>query len=260
MKKNIILLGGLMTCLALFATVSSAQQGTSSIKREIRASSTVEKQKLQNDLKQRSDEARSELAQKREEIRKEIEKNREEFRKEISDKKAEVKKIATIKRVELIDRLRIVKDEKKQQIVLSIGDQFQQINAKVLSNLTNILAKEEGIIQKISSRADVVTLQGGDVTALKESIVIANNALAKAREAIVAQTAKVYTIAVKTEAALKSDIGITKQSLEKDLSGVRDLVKAVHESVKDVAALFEKIPGAEKMKVLQVSSASSTNQ
>lgn len=280
-----------MTCFALIATITLAEnttvkknfpirqeirdiKATTSTTREaiknevrtdikdIRASSTADRKVLQDELKKKTEEARKEFVQKRDEAKKEIEKNREEFRKEISDKKVEVKDLITKKRVELSEKLKVIKDEKKKQIAIKVGDEFQQINSKVLANLTNILTKEEVILQKISSRADVIALQNGDVTLLKESIVNANTALTKARDAIVAQTAKVYTIAVKTEETLRGDTGATRQLLEKDLSDVRDLVKAVHESIKDAAEIFGNTPGVEKIKVLQVSTSteSSTNQ
>jgi hypothetical protein len=275
MKIKLTLLAGFTICLALVATVTFAEEATtaSPIRQEIKkgvrteikdikASSTEERKQLQDELRKKAEEARAEFAQKREEARKEIEKDRNEFRAQITEKKAEIKKLITTKREELASKLKVIKDEKKQQIALNIGDQFQQINAKVLANLTNIITKEEIILQKISSRVDILSIQNSDVTSLKDALSSANAALATARAAIVSQTAKVYTIAVKTEATLKNDTSTTKQLLEKDLNGVRDVVKALHESVKKVAEIFEKTPGVEKMKVVEVSTstASSTNQ
>lgn len=279
MKRNLILLG-LVFCFAFVASITMAQTSAKDVRaatsttrqaikgefrddiKNIKASSTEERKQLQDELKKKAEEARVEFTQKRDESRKEIEKDRAEFRTQITAKKAEIKNLITTKREELVNKLKVVKDEKKQQIALNISDQFQQINAKVLANLTSIVTKEEIILQKISSRTDIISIQNGDITALKEGLSLANSALVKAREAIIAQTAKVYTIAVKTEATLKSDTGTTKQLLEKDLNNVRDIVKALHESVKNVAEIFEKTPGVEKMKVTETSTstASSTNQ
>lgn len=263
MKRNSILLCGLVICFVLDTSAVAAQQvSIAPIKQDTRipvnTNSSVNKQ-LQEELKQKASEALKEFTQKREEIKKEIDKNREEFKKDIAEKKTEATKIKTAKRAELAEKLKIIKDEKKQQIVLKIGDQFQQINNKVLANITNLLVKEESILQKISSRADSIGFQNSSSTDLKGSIALANADLAKAREAIVAQTAKVYTIAIKTEATLKNDTSITKQLLEKDLNNVRNFAKAAHESVKRAAEVLKRIPGIENIKILQSTSTSSSN-
>lgn len=227
----------------------------------VRNSASTSRAELQNELKKKAEEARLEFTKNRDEARAEMEKNRVEFRKELVDKKLEAKEQIAKKRAELAEKLKVIKDEKKQQIALKVGDQFQQINTKVLANFTSTLSREEVILQKLSSRADVLSIQGVDTASLKEAMSFVQTEISKARDAIVAQTAKVYTIAVKTEATLKNDTGSTRQELQRDLNTVKTLIKSVHDALKNAADIFGDTDGANKMRVSQPSTTtSSTNQ
>jgi len=250
-----------------FALESKATGTKQIIKKEVRseistlrASSTEARLELQKEMINKAEESRKMFADKRAEAKKEIDAAREDFRSKIEASKTKVQEQIKIKRTELSEKLKVVKDEKKKETALRVGDEFQQINTKVLARFTGILAKEESIIQKISSKADVIEIGGGDSVQIKADLVIATKSIADARAAIVAQTAKVYTISVKTEAGLRNDTDEVRQLMQQDLSVVRNLVKSVHEAVKKAFDSLEKNPNAQKNKIqTATTTASSTN-
>lgn len=166
---------------------------------------------------------------------------REEFKKQFDAKKEEVKKKIEDEKIRLTEKLKTIKDERKKEVVKKISGQFQEINTRRLEHFSNVLKQMEEVLAKVKARAEKATTGGADTSALTAKIAAFETAVTTARAAIVAQSAKVYSIEITTEDHLKNNTGATRQALQADLKTVFDLVKNAHESLKMVMKELSKI-------------------
>ncbi len=172
---------------------------------------------------------------------KDMDARREEFKKQFESKKEEAKKKIEDEKVRLAEKLKTIKDERKKEVIKKISGQFQEINTKKLEHFSNVLKQMEGVLVKIKARAEKATAGGADMSALNVKIAAFETAVTTARAAIVAQSAKVYSIEVTTDEHLKNNTGATRQALQKDLKTVFDLVKNAHEALKGITKELAKI-------------------
>lgn len=148
-------------------------------------------------------------------------------------RREEIKQKFDDEKVRLGGKLKTIKDERKRNMVKKVNEQFQEINTKKLEHFSNALKQMEEVLLKIKTRA-VKASAGADTSTLNTKIATFETAVTVARAAIVAQSAKIYSIEITTEDNLKNNTGVTRQALQADLKTVFDLVKNAHESLKDI--------------------------
>lgn len=159
---------------------------------------------------------------------------REEFRQRFESRKEEVKKKFEDEKVRLGEKLKKIKDERKKEMVKKINEQFQELNTRKLEHFSSVLDQMEEVLVKIKARAARATIGSADMSVLNTKIAAFETAVTTARVAIVAQSAKVYSIEITTEGNLRNNTGVTRQALQGNLKTVFDLVKTAHESLKDI--------------------------
>lgn len=148
-------------------------------------------------------------------------------------RREEIKQKFEDEKVRLGGKLKTIKDERKRNMVKKVNEQFQEINTKKLEHFSNALKQMEEVLLKIKTRAAKASA-GADTSTLNTKIATFETAVTVARAAIVAQSAKIYSIEITTEDNLKNNTGVTRQALQADLKTVFDLVKNAHESLKDI--------------------------
>ena len=203
----------------------------SDVREEARQSLKDFKGNLQQELQMRRQEAQQLIEQKREELKQQIETKREEAKTKIEAAREQLKQ-----------KLTTIKDERKKQIVEKLGADIQELNSRRVEHFTNVADKLDKVLANIKSRMDKAEANGKDVTAVKAAITSAESAITAARTAITAQAGEVYTIAVSTEAKLKTDVGVTRQKLQNGLEVVRKALQAAHDAVRNVATTLAQIP------------------
>ena len=211
---------------------------------------------------------------KKEEFNKLKKEKREEFKAMVDKKKEDLKDRMETKRKDLKDKLKVIKDEKKKQIVEKIDQRLDERNEKTLNHFSNVLEKLEEILGRISSRTDKAEANGKDVSSVRTLITEAESAIAASRSAIAAQSGRTYPITftgVSTtststpETNLRADVGKARQALHNDLVKVRETVFAAREAVKKAAVALAQIPRVNELEIEDSStstpaSATSTNQ
>jgi hypothetical protein len=173
-------------------------------------------------------------------------------------------------------RLADIQDKVKQQQAQSLAQQFENINTSWTDKFVQTLNQYDAILQKVQDRANIAATDGKDITATTATILVANNAIASARLAVVAQVAKTYTLATSTVAtvttatttpkgqgelikALRTSFNSLHQTLFKDLFALRDGPMATTRKAVQVAIqTLGKIPGVDGGQA--TSTATTTNQ
>jgi outer membrane murein-binding lipoprotein Lpp/gas vesicle protein len=221
----------------------SAQTSTGS---EVRPNAV--QQRLQEQRDKISESVRQQLEERRAEMQRNIDAKRAQFQSAVEDKKALVQE----KREELMrtfrEKVQNVRDEQKRNILIRLEEQLPQVQERILKNMTASLDRIEGVLEKISSRAEELAQGGADVSAVRTAIVAAEEAISRARTAIQNEAGTTYTIDVSDEEEVKENFGIVRAQLAKNLQAVRNAVKAAQESVR--ATLVElKKAGAEKPEI-----------
>ncbi len=138
-------------------------------------------------------------------------------RAEVGDRMELRKDIRASNAAEFKEKLLKIKDEKKRLIVEKLDSRFNEVNVKRTAKMTKHLDRMSSILDKVT----------GDVTS-------ARTAIQTARDAVVAQTEKIYVITINTEANLKTDVGKVRSQLEADLKAVNELVVAARKAVQAI--------------------------
>ncbi len=209
---------------------------------EVRTKVQEKRQEVRVNAQETREEIRVRTREATEAFKKETEQRKEELKTRVEQKREELKTRVETKREELKQRLEKVKDERKKQAVERIDRQMDELNDRLLKHYLSVLGKLSDVLVRISARADRAEEKGVDVAAVRTAIDVANSAIAAARSAIETQSGKTYTVQVSTEEGLKNDVGTARQALHNDLAMVRSVVKAAHESVRQVATTLAQLP------------------
>ena len=178
---------------------------------------------------------REEMMKNREANRAQIEQTRANFKLQIDAKREETKKNVEAKKAELQQKIAGIKDERKKNLALTINDKFQDLNKKATEQLSQTVTRQEEVIQKIKDRVATLTEQGKDASVVTTKLSDAESKIAGLRAQILAQSAKVYTIAVTTEATLRPDTEKTRDAIRTDIETIRTSVKAVSDILRSTA-------------------------
>ncbi|KKR89118.1 MAG: hypothetical protein UU85_C0003G0035 [Candidatus Wolfebacteria bacterium GW2011_GWA2_42_10] len=262
----------LLSAGALILPTAAQTSGTSAtpfrqqirdIQQDFRQNIEEVRQNLKGEISQLREGALEEFKEKRLEAKNLIEQKREEFKNTIEEKRAQLQSQIQKNREDLKNRLIKIKDERKKQTVERINNQINELNERRLDHFSDVLEKLEKVLDRIGSRADKAEAHGLDISAVRTAITEANNVIAASRAAIAAQAGKTYTIIISTEAALRTDVGKTRQVLHDDLTKVQETVKAAREAVKKAAVTLAQIPRVDELEVATstaTSTATSSNQ
>lgn len=153
-----------------------------------------------------------------------------------------------------------IKDEKKQKAAEKILNQFDHINRVSTDHFLSVLDKLDAVLQKIKSRAEKAASDGKDLTAAKQAIQKAEQSIKIAREAVIAQAAKTYTVDSSVIAGAVADEGKNsivsklrerfkelRKQLFNDLAALRGgAMKSAREAVHAAAEALAKVPNIDK--------------
>jgi uncharacterized protein YqgV (UPF0045/DUF77 family) len=198
------------------------------------------------ELKERREDRRSDLKTEREMHKTELENKRNEFKDSLEERRTEAKEEFAAKRDELKEHLKRIKDERKKEIVERLNNHFHELNNRKLDHYSRILDKLDGVLERISARAERAHENGIDIQRVKDAISSAENKITDARNLILAQSKKTYPITVSTEDKLKTDISAVRQTLQADLKKIHDAVKTAHEAVREAAKILRQIHPEDK--------------
>ncbi len=147
----------------------------------------------------------------------------------------EAKSRITAQREKTKERLSGIRDKEKQQKAERIAEQFDKLNQKWTDHFIQQLDRYGAILLKIQERADIAATNGKDTTATNAAIKSANTAIENARTAVIAQTAKIYTL---DTSAVTATASTTQSSQAELMKGLRTSFKNLHTALfKDLFAL-----------------------
>lgn len=212
------------------------------IRKEVRTEVKRNQEDARHNIEEAKREAGSNIHAAKESFRaqkEELDQRREEFKEIIKNEREALANRIKEKREELKERLDKIKDERKKDIVERIDQSMDGLNDRMVKHFNQVLDKMEDILGRIGERADRATERGQDVSAVRSAMDEAIVAISSAREAIRVQAGKTYTINITDEATLRNKVGEARQLLHRDLSAVRDEVKAVHDAIRKAATAFE---------------------
>ncbi|MFA6386231.1 MAG: hypothetical protein WCW04_00460 [Candidatus Paceibacterota bacterium] len=178
----------------------------------------------------------------REAKKNEFELKKEEFKKEMELNKEEQKAKMEANKEKFKADIAKIKDEKKQVTVEKIVAKIAELNTKAVNNLNEITDKIEESLLRIEARANDADTRGIDVASTRTLIEKAKSSITEVKALILAQSGKVYTANITTEAELKAAMSGIKESLNTDIKALRDQVKVVHENVKSAATTLAQTP------------------
>ncbi len=176
------------------------------------------------------------------EVRDQIKDKRENLRDAISQKREELKEKVETERAELKAKLAKIRDERKKSVVEKIDNEIKKLNERMVDHFADVVSKLQKTLDRITERMDRAASRGLDVSTVKTALSEADNAIAAAEAAIKDQAAKTYTVSIKEEGTLKTDISEVRKQLNEDLRKVRDSVFAAREAVRKVAVALAQIP------------------
>ncbi len=201
--------------------------------------------------------------EKQEQFREQQKQRQEDFLKQVEEKREALKTALEQKREEFKQSLEKIKDARKKTIVERIDGNMGSLNERLTNHFTEVLKKLDGILERISVRADKAEANGTDVAAVRTAVTVAQGTIASARSAVEEQVSKTYDIQIQDESTLKSNVGETRKKLRDDLAAIHATVKTAYTAVRAAATTLAQIPKVDEMEVEQEGSgninASGTN-
>ena len=160
-----------------------------------------------------------------------------------ANKLADLKERLATRSAALKQKLARFKDKAKATRVENLNENLNTVNANVTSALEKNLSNIEMALQKLKVKAEEAESAGKDVTALKSDIVKVEGEWSEASDALNAQMAKDYTIAVNTESTVKADAEAARNTLRTDLklthSAIKEARDALANAVKNAISSME---------------------
>lgn len=126
------------------------------------------------------------------------------------------------KKAEFRERVREIRDEKKQQILEHINQQLTLINDRATKAMLKHLERLQSLLEKIKTRVPAV-----DIT-------LAQAKIDEAKALVEAQAVKEYVIEFNDETGLRIGASTAKTKLRADLKAVREKVRLARQAVVDV--------------------------
>ena len=190
----------------------------------------------------RGQEMRHVAQEERKEMQKEIQIQKKAFREMVQEKRLELKDKIAKEKTELKTRLKNVSDVKKKEMVENIGNILNEINERRVTHATDVVEKVEKVLVRTGERMTRAGTRGVDINAIQTEYTAAEAAIVAAKAAIEAQSKKVYTMTVSTEAKLRDDVTSVRMTFHTDLKAMQSAVRAAHTAVQNVALALAKVP------------------
>lgn len=180
-------------------------------------------------------------------VRERLMDRREEFLKRLEAVKERRQEKLQSMRERLKERLEDVPDERKQAIAKSLAERLNVVNDTHADNELRFLEKNENLLGKIEERASALKNKGADISAVTTAIANAQGDISNAKEAVLAQKDKVYSLDQnstepigKTFAGLVSQMNRDHQALRNDsLKTAKNSVRSALMALKDVTKSFK---------------------
>lgn len=193
------------------------------------------KMEARNDINRLRQSGREISQQMNNEARVEILKSREEFKAQMETRKVELQAKIDVKREELKKKLAGIKNEKKIALSLNINDKFQALNKKAVERLAESVDRQEDAVKRLKERMSNPAFSSQNNSSVSVQIANAETKIAEVRAKLTAQSAKVYTVNVTTEAALKANTEAQRLALRSDIDVLHDSIKDVSELIRSAA-------------------------
>lgn len=161
----------------------------------------------------------------------------------VTEKIGNLKERIATKEAALRERLAKFKDKEKAQIVERISTNFNKINSNWVDHANKFLANVTRILEKLQQKVNDQAAAGKDATAANAAITTAKAKIASASAAVALQSAKEYTATISGEAAAKSEIKSTRESLRDDWEIIRRLLIDARQAVGDAIEIAAKTLG-----------------
>jgi len=230
----------------------SIREGLQNSLRLIQQNTDLSPDEIKSEALRVRKEARDMIQTKAEEARRQIVENREEFRKQLEEGREEARTTLEQNREALQQKIAALKDERKKESVADFSEKTSDLNVRYTDHLTAVVNNIEVISQGIISRMEKASVDGKDVSGVREAITKAEEKIAAARSAIVAQASKTYPIdAAITDENAKVEISAVRDGLRKDLQAVKDAVLEARRSVSEAAVALARIQGIDKLEIEQ---------
>ena len=150
---------------------------------------------------------------------------------------------AKTEREQFKERLQELRDEKKREVVARIDQNMEKHNEKWVEHWNKVLSRLSEILAKIKTRTDKAAAEGQDVTAASAAIAAADAAIAAAQSAIDTQAGKTYVIEITDEEHLGENVSGAVRTFKSDVKAVVEKVqaarKAVHNAFKALKVIIK---------------------
>ena len=150
---------------------------------------------------------------------------------------------AKTEREQFKERLQELRDEKKREVVERIDQNIGKHNEKWVEHWNKVLSRLSEILAKVKTRTDKAAAEGQDVTAVNAAIAAADAAIAAAQSAVDAQAGKTYVIEITDEENLGENVSVIVRQFKSDTKAVHEKIqtarKAVHDAFKALKALIK---------------------
>jgi len=190
------------------------------------------------------------LQERRDAFQQQFEANKEALKTIIETKREEAEKAISAKKDELKTALNKFKDERKKQSVEKVSASLNEVNKNAVNRFTNNINELDRAVVNITTRAEKAKVNGKDVTNVMTALQNAQLAIVAARDMVIAQSTKVYSVAVSSEVKVADDLKKSRDLLNTDLKAVQDKIKAAHDSIWVALSELQKIPEVNKTPIL----------
>lgn len=151
----------------------------------------------------------------------------------MEDRIADLKERLATRSAALRQKLARFKDKAKATRVETINENLNTVNSNVTAALQKNLTNIETALGKLKTKAEEAEAAGKDVSSIKADITEVETQWKEASDALSAQMAKDYTIAVETESTVKADAQDARNTLRTDLKSVHTAVSEARKSLAD---------------------------
>ncbi len=135
------------------------------------------------------------------------------------------------KRAELQSSLQSVSHEKRRALVLRIYDKMADINRLRTERMMNNLEKMSSLLDRFTKRVATAKAKGIDTTILEQATSEAGLSIDLARNSVLDQTTKIYTINVEEQRSLRPVVSQTLTQMQSDLKSTQSFVVEAKQKV-----------------------------
>jgi len=140
-------------------------------------------------------------------------------------------------------QIKTIRDERKQILTEKIADKVASSNARLTNRMDKALNHLTDILNRVKNRSAAFKAGGKDTAALDQAISAAEAAIAEAKNAVDAQSAKEYTANITDDLTLRNTIGQMVSGFRLDIQAVHKLVVAAKQAVQKAIMEAAKLRG-----------------